>query len=829
MDNTGIIQSVNIDDQMRTAYLDYAMSVIVARALPDARDGLKPVHRRILYAMHDMGIRSNTPYKKSARIVGEVLGKYHPHGDSAVYEAMARMAQDFSMRYPLVDGQGNFGSVDGDAPAAMRYTEARLNRMAEAILADIEKNTVDFADNFDGSLQAPLVLPARLPNLLLNGSSGIAVGMATSIPPHNLRELAAAIDYLIEHFDNLDEVTVDDLMSLVTGPDFPTGGIIIGREGIRQAYSTGRSKLTVRGVARIEETRAGRYTITITEIPYQVNKAGLIERIAELVRAGRIDAISDMRDESDQRGMGIVIELKRGAQPRKVLNQLYKFTPLQSTFSVHLLALVDNEPRLLPLKRALQIFIEHRQVVVIRRTEFELARARHRAHILEGLLIALANLDEVIRTIRQADDVEDARNQLITRFNLTEIQAQAILDMQLRRLAALERQKIEDEHSEVRVRIAGLEDLLADPQKILKVIQDDLKEIVEAHGDDRRTQITAESLEDLSEEDLVADEPVLITLTARGYIKRVSTRQYRTQNRGGRGVTGQGMREEDEVSLIIPARTLNTVLFFSDKGKVYSEKAFQLHEAGRADRGTPVINVLALDANEKITAAVAVPDFAEARYCTMGTLKGKVKRVKLSEFASVRPSGLIAISLDTNDDLCWARVTSGHDDILLVSARGQALRFNENEIRPTGRQAGGVNGIALRKGDMVSSMEVVEPGASLLVATENGYGKTTRLEDYPTKGRATGGVMTIDQHSLDVIGRVASARVVDDEDEVTLITTAGQAIRMKVKQIASTGRATRGVRLIDLAKGDTIKSIARIAARDLATGNGNGDGNGIVE
>jgi DNA gyrase subunit A len=827
--DTGIIQSVDIDEQMRTAYLDYAMSVIVARALPDARDGLKPVHRRILYAMHDMGIRANTPYKKSARIVGEVLGKYHPHGDSAVYDAMARMAQDFSMRYPLVDGQGNFGSVDGDAPAAMRYTEARLNRIAEAILADIEKNTVDFADNFDGTLQEPQVLPARLPNLLLNGSSGIAVGMATSVPPHNMRELAAAIDHLIEHYDNLDEVTVDELMAMVQGPDFPTGGIIVGREGIRQAYITGRSKLTVRGVAQIEEARTGRYTINITEIPYQVNKAGLIERIAELVRGGRIDAISDLRDESDQRGMSIVIELKRGAQPRKVLNQLYKYTPLQSTFSVHLLALVDNEPRLLPLKRALQIFIEHRQVVVTRRSEYDLARARHRAHVLEGLLIALANLDDVIRTIRGADDADDARSKLISRFNLTEIQAQAILDMQLRRLAALERQKIEDEHSEVRQRIAGLEELLADPQKILRVIQKDLKEIVEVHGDERRTQISAESLDDLSEEDLVADEPVLITLTTRGYIKRVSTRQYRTQNRGGRGTTGQGMREEDEISLIIPARTLNTVLFFSDKGKVYSEKAFQLHEAGRTDRGVPVINVLALNANERITAAVAVPSFTEARFCTMGTLKGKVKRVALSEFESVRPSGLIAISLDSDDELCWARVTSGNDDILLISARGQALRFNENEIRPTGRQAGGINGIALRPADKVASMEVVEPGASLLVATEHGFGKCTLLSDYPIKGRATGGVMTIDYHSLDKIGAIAAARVVGPDDEVTLITGGGQAIRLKVKQIAQTGRATRGVRLIDLGRGDTIKSIARIAARDLAGANGNGDGNGIVE
>ena len=812
------LQSVDIDQQMRTAYLDYAMSVIVARALPDARDGLKPVHRRILYAMQDMGIRANTAYKKSARIVGEVLGKYHPHGDSAVYEAMARMAQDFSMRYRLIDGQGNFGSIDGDAPAAMRYTEARLHRMAELMLADIEKNTVDFADNFDGTLQEPLVLPARLPNLLMNGSSGIAVGMATSIPPHNLKELIAAIDYLIENYDNMDDVTVEDLMTLVQGPDFPTGGIIMGRGGIGQAYSTGRSKLTVRGVARIEEARNGRYNIIITEIPYQVNKAGLVERIAELVHEGRIDAISDLRDESDQRGMSIVIELKRGAQPRKVLNQLYKYTPLQSTFSVQMLALVDNEPRLLPLKRALQIFIDHRRVVVTRRTEFDLTKARARAHILEGLLIALANLDEVIRTIREAADADEARTQLITRFKLTDIQAQAILDMQLRRLAALERQKIEDEHTEVRERIAFLEDLLANPKKILQVIRDDLNELGETFGDERRTRISLEDTEDLNEEDLVADEPMLITLTAKGYIKRISTKQFRTQNRGGKGVMGQGMREEDEVSMIIPAHTLHTVLFFSDKGKVYSEKAFQVPEAGRTDRGVPVINVLAMEANERITAAVSVPNFAEASYCVLGTLRGRVKRVSLAEFASVRPSGLIAITLDANDELCWARPTRGNDDILLVTAEGRALRFSETEIRPMGRQAAGVNGMSLKENDRIASLEVVEPGASLLVATQKGFGKRTPLEEYPVKGRATGGVLTIDPKGLDKIGQIASARVVQDDDEVTLITLAGQTLRLRVSQIASTSRATRGVRLIDLANDDTLASIARIAASDFGNG-----------
>ncbi|NLG98362.1 MAG: DNA gyrase subunit A [Chloroflexi bacterium] len=814
----GTVQSVDIEEQMRSAYLDYAMSVIVQRALPDARDGLKPVHRRILYAMHDMGIRSNTAYKKSARIVGEVLGKYHPHGDSAVYDAMARMAQDFSMRYPLVDGQGNFGSIDGDAPAAMRYTEARLNRLSEALLVDIDKNTVDFNDNFDGSLQEPDVLPSRLPNLLLNGSSGIAVGMATSIPPHNLNELAAAIDYLIENYDHLDDVTVDDLMNFVQGPDFPTGAIIVGRESIRQAYTTGRGKLTVRGVATIEEGRSGRFHIAISEIPYQVNKASLVERIAELVREGRIDAISDLRDESDQRGLRIVVELKRGAQPRKVLNQLYKYTALQSTFSVQMLALVDRVPRYLPLKRALQIFIDHRQIVITRRTQFELEKAQRREHILQGLLIALAHLDDVIRTIREAADAEMAREQLIARFKLTEVQAQAILDMQLRRLAALERQKIEDEHREILEQIAMLEDLLSSPKKILKLVQDDIKEIAELYGDERRTRISLDASEELSDEDLIADEPVLITLTERGYIKRVSPRQYRTQNRGGRGVTGQTMREEDEVSLIFPAHTLHTVLFFSDKGKVYSEKAFQVPEAGRTDRGSPIINLLALGPNERITAAMAVPSFKDARYCTMGTQKGKVKRVALREFDNVRPSGLIAITLEDDDQLCWARLTSGNDDIVLVTAKGQALRFSERLVRPMGRPASGVTGIRLQPGDRVTSMEVVEEGAKLLVATTKGYGKCTPLDDYPAKGRATGGVATIDHRSLDKIGEIASARVVNDEDEVMLLTTGGLAIRLRVQQIATTGRATRGVRLIDLAKDHLVASIARLKSSDLENG-----------
>ncbi|HWQ04345.1 MAG TPA: DNA gyrase subunit A [Longilinea sp.] len=808
----GSIQSVDIDEQMRTAYLDYAMSVIVARALPDARDGLKPVHRRILFAMQELGLHSNTAYKKSARIVGEVLGKYHPHGDSAVYDAMARMAQDFSMRYPLVDGQGNFGSVDGDPPAAMRYTEARISVMAEEILTDLDKNTVDFSPNFDGSLEEPLVMPARTPNLLLNGSSGIAVGMATNIPPHNLRELCNAIIYLIDHYDNLDEVTIDSLMELIPGPDFPTGGVIVGRDGIRQAYSTGRGRLIVRGSAQIEEIKNGRYAINITEIPYQVNKTGLIERIAELVREEKIDQISDLRDESDRRGMSIVIELKRGAQPKMVLNQLYKYTPLETTFGVHLLALVDNEPRVLSLKRALQIFVDHREAVITRRTEFELAKARARAHVLDGLLIALANLDAVIQTIRQAKDVETAKFNLVERFNLSEIQAQAILDMQLRRLAALERQKIEDEHREMVERIAYMEDLLANPHKILGVIQEDLRNLIEKYGDDRRTRITAEAHENLRMEDLVADEPVLVTITQRGYIKRTAASLYRTQNRGGRGVSGQTVRDEDEVVTLFPARTLDTLLFFSDRGKVYSEKTYNLPDAGRTDRGIPIVNVLALDSNEHITAALSVHDFSASKYCTMATVKGRMKRVALSEFASVRPSGLIAITLTQGDQLGWARLTSGKDDLILVTVGGKALRIAENAIRAMGRTAAGVTGIRLKGKDQVTSMEVVEPGGFLLVVTRQGFGKRVALTNYPQKGRATGGVITQDIKNMDHTGQVVSARVVQEADDMTFISSNGIVLRLKVKEISLTGRATRGVHLMDLGKGDGVASLARFPA-----------------
>ena len=811
----GSVQHVDIDDQMRSAYLDYAMSVIVARALPDARDGLKPVHRRILYAMHDMGVRANTPYRKSARIVGEVLGKYHPHSDAAVYDSMARMAQDFSMRYTLVDGQGNFGSIDGDAPAAMRYTEARMERLAGEMITDIDKDTVDFGDNFDGSLMEPIVLPGKSPNLLLNGASGIAVGMATNIPPHNLNELASAINYMLDNYQRMDDLTVEDLLDYVKGPDFPTGGIIVGSEGIIQAYSTGRGRIVVRGLAHIEEMRGNRHRIVITEIPYQLNKTNLIERIADLARSGRISDISDLRDESDRRGMSIIIELKRGAQPKKVLNQLYKFTPLQSTFGVQLLALIDGEPRLLSLKRALTTFIQHRIDVITRRTQFELNKARERAHILEGLLIALSNLDAVIDTIRKSPDADIAKQRLISRFDLSDRQAQAILDMQLRRLAALERQKIEDEYKQIQERISYLEGLLADPEKILNLIKEDMDELVEKYGDQRRTHIAIDASEELSDEDLVPDEAILISITERGYIKRMAAKAFRAQHRGGRGVMGHTTKDEDEVLYFFPARTLDTILFFSDRGKVYSEKAYQIPDADRTAKGIPMVNVLALQAGESITAAVPVPHFDADHYCTMVTRKGRIKRLTLSTLASVRSAGIIAINLEKDDLLGWARLTDGQDEIILVTEKGQALRFSEAVVRPMGRTAAGVTGIKLRGDDRVTSMEVAETGADLLVVTTNGYGKRTDLKEYGLKGRANFGVTTINKSAMEVIGKVTAARVVQEEDVLTLISSQGVVLRTKVKNISKSGRAARGSRIMNLKTGDAVATMARTSQADL--------------
>ncbi|MCD6356720.1 MAG: DNA gyrase subunit A [Anaerolineaceae bacterium] len=807
----GNIKQIDIDQEMRSSYIDYAMSVIVSRALPDARDGLKPVHRRILYAMMDMGLRSNTPYKKSARIVGEVLGKYHPHGDQAVYESMARMAQDFSLRYMLVDGQGNFGSVDGDSPAAMRYTEARMDIMAEEMVADIDKDTVDFIDNFDGSLQEPTVLPARLPNMLLNGSSGIAVGMATNIPSHNIKEVCKALRFMIENQDTIDDVTIEDIMKYIPGPDFATGGIIVGTEGIRQGYSTGKGKITVRGRAQIEELRGNRYQIRVTEIPYQVNKTTLIERIAGLVRSGKLSEISDLRDESDRNGMRIIIELKRNSQPKRVLNRLYKFTQLQTTFGINMLALVDGEPRLLPLKRSLQIFIDHRVDVIDRRSQFELEKAKNRAHILEGLLIALANLDEVIKTIRESKDANVAKRNLIERFNLTSIQAQAILDMQLRRLSQLEQEKIEAEHKELLERIAYLEDLLAHPAKVLQLINEDLKEISKKYGDDRRTLIVEGNAEDLTDEDLVSDVAALVTITRNNYIKRVSPRVYRTQHRGGKGVIGQNVKDEDQIDILIPCRALHTLLFFSDRGKVYSERVFELNESGRTDKGMPIVNILALEPNERITAAVAVPDFDAAEFITLATVKGRIKRMPLSELRSVRMSGLIAVNLNEGDRLGWAQLTHGNDEIIMITAGGNALRVKESCIRSMGRGAAGVIGIKLDPDDRLTSMEIVKPKAYLLVVTEKGYGKRTALKNFRTQGRATKGVTTIDKKAIGKIGKIACARVVSKGDQVTLISNNGIMLRLNVDKISSTGRNTKGVHLMKLDEGDQVASIGRIS------------------
>ncbi|MFZ1793540.1 MAG: DNA gyrase subunit A, partial [Anaerolineae bacterium] len=868
--NAGRLRTVDIDREMRGAYLDYAMSVIVARALPDARDGLKPVQRRILYVMHNTGARSSTPYRKSARVVGDVLGKYHPHGDQSVYDAMARLAQDFSIRYLLVDGQGNFGSVDGDPPAAMRYTEVRLSKVSEELLTDLDKDTVDWQDNYDGTIQEPKVLPAALPNLLLNGSSGIAVGMATNIPPHNLRELCTAVAYLVDNWANVEDVSVEDLTKMVQGPDFPTGGIVIGREGILQTYATGRGRIIMRGVATIEDMKKGdRQQIIITELPYQVNKALLIERMAELVNEGRITEISDLRDESDRRGMRMVIELKRGAQPQRVLNRLYKYTALQSTFGAQVLALVEGQPRLLGLKRALVIYIEHRREVIRRRAEFELAKAKARAHILEGLRIALEFLDEVIRIIRQAESAEAAKSQLMGRFGLSELQAQAILDMQLRRLAALERQKIEDEYQEVMKTIAYLEDLLAHPEKILALVKEDMQTLADKFGDERRTKIMADERESFEDEELIPDKAVLISLTQKGYIKQTPVDQYKAQGRGGRGVSGMATKEADEVIFLESARTHDTVLFFSDKGKVYAIKGYQIPEAARDAKGVYLSNLISILPNERISALLPIskslmaaakaerageddeeetddgrletaepaeadelveseetetedggqetaddqqpedqqPAISNQRpTIAMCTLRGRIKRVALSAFSNIRASGLICMTLQEADELSYVRLTRGNNDVMIVTALGQALRFKEQLVREMGRAAGGVRAMKLKKeGDYIAGMEVVEDKGFLLTVTARGYGKCTSLDEYTAKGRGGGGMRTM-TGALDVTGELMAARVVQPSDQITVITSAGTAIRQKVEEIPVSGRATRGSRLINLREGDAVAS-----------------------
>ena len=813
--NLGRIKAIDIEREMKASYLDYAMSVIVSRALPDARDGLKPVHRRILYAMHDMGNKPGTPYRKSARIVGDVLGKYHPHGDSSVYDAMARMAQDFSMRYMLVDGQGNFGSIDGDRPAAMRYTEARMAKLAGEMLVDINKDTVDWQDNFDASLQEPTVLPARVPNMLLNGASGIAVGMATNIPPHNLSELCDAAVYLIDNFDDVDDVTVEDLMQFVKGPDFPTGALVLGGSELSHIYATGRGPITMRAVAEIQEMKANRYRIVVTEIPYQVNKANLIIRMAELVKSGKLKDISDLRDESDRNGMSIVIELKRGAQPKRVLNQLYKFTALQTNFGMNMLALLRGEPRVMPLKMALRVFIEHRQEVITRRTQFDLNKAKERAHILEGLRVALNHLDQIIRTIRQSDSVDDAKMQLMDNFSLSAAQAQAILDMQLRRLAALERQKIEDEYQEVMKTIAYLQDLLANPQKVLQLIKDDILEMKAKYGDERRTQIIAAGAGTFNEEDLIKDEEVLISITQRGYIKRVPSSTYKRQGRGGRGITGMTTREEDDVAFLFAASTHDTVLYFSDKGKVYSEKVWRIPDASRTAKGVSVINLINISPNEKITAAVSISSFKDANYLAMVTRKGRIKRTHLKNFASVRPSGLIALSLDDDDELGWVKLTKGNDDLILVTKLGQSIRFAEREVRSMGRAAAGVNAIKLSQGDRLAGMDVVIPDWELLVITAKGMGKRTPLSEYNQQGRYGYGVRTLSK-VFDVTGDIIDMHVIKGDEDISLISSDGKMIRTKISQIPRMGRATQGARVMNLYKGATVASVAVLSGEDLS-------------
>lgn len=820
----GTVRQIDIQEELKASYLDYAMSVIVARALPDVRDGLKPVHRRILYAMNEMGLRHDRPYRKSARIVGDVLGKYHPHGDAAVYDAMARMAQDFSMRYLLVDGQGNFGSVDGDSPAAMRYTEARLEELAEEILADLDKDTVDFVPNFDDTMQEPSVLPAKVPHLLLNGASGIAVGMATNIPPHNLGEICDAVSYIIDHYGELDEVGADDLMKIVQGPDFPTGGTIVGTEGIRNAFATGKGRLVVRAKIHFEDLKGNRTAIVVTELPYQVNKSNLIEKIADLARSHRIDAISDLRDESDRMGLRIVIELKRGAQPQPALNQLLKYTPLQNTFGVNMLALVDGQPRLLSLKRALVHYVEHRQEVITRRSRHELEIAKRRAHILEGLKTALDHLDEVIRIIRRSRTADTAKENLRKKLQLTDVQAQAILDMQLRRLAALERKKIEDEYVEVIKRIAYLEDLLANPRKVLSLIQEDLSYIGSRYGDARRTRITAEEATELNAEDLIPDEDILISITGRGYVKRVPAATYRPQHRGGRGILGMTTRGHDSVRQLFHANTLDNILFFSHRGKVYQEQAHRIPDASRQARGIPLVNLISLESNrERVTAAIAVPREAEGKYLAMLTRRGKIKRVAVKAFASVRPSGLIAMNLDEGDELRWVGLTSGDDDLIVVTEMGQAIRFHESGVRSMGRAAGGVVAIKLSKDDQVANADVVRDDCDLLVVTERGYGKRSGVARYPTQRRGGSGVLTIDAQRLDEVGRIMDARIVSEPDEVTLISAKGKVIRSKIEDLPRKGRATKGMIVMNLNEGDQLVSLAHLGGKAKGNKRGSGD------
>ncbi len=806
--NDGKIINRDIEQEMRTAYIDYAMSVIVARALPDVRDGLKPVHRRILYTMYQDGLTSDKPYRKSATTVGDVLGRYHPHGDSSVYDAMVRMAQDFSLRYPLIDGHGNFGSIDGDGAAAYRYTEARMSKISETMLTDIEKNTVDFMPNFDDRLQEPVVLPAKIPALLVNGSSGIAVGMATNIPPHNLTEVINGIVKIIDE----DEVTDEDLMSVIKGPDFPTEGIILGREGIKQAYTTGRGKITLRAEAEIEEMSGNKQRIIVNSLPYQVNKARLIENIAGLVREKRIEGISELRDESDrEHKVRVVIELKRDANAQVVLNQLYKFTQMQITFGIIMLALVNGEPKILTLRQCLDNYIEHRKNVILRRTQFDLDKALARAHILEGLKIALDNIDEVINIIRNSYD--DAKERLMKRFGLSDIQAQSILDMRLKTLSGLQREKIDEEYKQLMELIAHLREVLNSETLVFQIIKEELLEIRDKYGDERKTKIAAAEGE-FEIEDLIKEEECVVALSHLGYIKRMPIDTYKSQKRGGKGITGMTTREDDFVKQIFTASTHDTILFFSNKGKLYRLKGYELPEAGRTAKGTAIVNLLQLDNGEKISAVIPIQNFAEGKYLLMGTKNGLIKKTALSEYDSARKTGLLAITLKDEDELIDVRLTDGEDNVVLVTKKGICITFDEKDVRPVGRTAQGVIGIRLDDNDVVIGMESIIRGsnATLLSITENGFGKRTELDEYRVQNRGGRGVITykITPKTGDIVG----IRIATGAEDVMLITDKGTIIRLKVNEISVLGRSTQGVTLMRTNDGSKVVSIELISQEE---------------
>jgi len=796
------IQEVNLSTEMKTSFLDYAMSVIVSRALPDVRDGLKPVHRRILYAMNELGNHADKPHKKSARIVGDVIGKYHPHGDSAVYEAMVRMAQDFNIRYMLVDGHGNFGSVDGDPAAAMRYTEARMSKIAMEMVRDINKDTIDFQDNYDGSEKEPVVLPARFPNLMVNGASGIAVGMATNIPPHQLGEV---IDGILALSRNRD-ITIAELMEIIPGPDFPTAGQILGRSGIRRAYETGKGSITIRAKSMIEEKPNGKQAIIITEIPYQVNKAKLIEKIAELVHDKKIEGISDLRDESDRNGMRIVIEVKRDANANVLLNNLYKQTALQTSFGINMLALVDGRPKVLNLKQMLSRYLDHQIVVIRRRTEFELKKAEARAHILEGLRIALDHIDEIISLIRSSQTTDIARAGLMERFNLTEKQAQAILDMRLQRLTGLEREKIEEEYQELIKLIAELKAILADEEKVLDIIREELTEIKERFNDERRTEIISGNFGEIDDEDLIPEQSVVISLTHNGYIKRLPSATYKSQRRGGRGVQGMGTNEDDFVEHLLSTSTHNTILFFSNKGKVYRLKGYEIPEYSRTAKGIPIINLLEIDKDEWINAVIPIEEFHDDWYLFFATKHGVVKRSQLSQFSHIRKGGLIALHLREGDEVISVGLTDGRKEILIGTMNGMLIRFNETDVRAMSRQATGVKGVTLNEDDQVIGMEIIEGHEDVLVVTKNGYGKRTPLSEYRMQSRGGKGIKTC--NITEKNGPLSAVKAVTGDEDLMVITESGIIIRIPVDSISVTGRNTQGVKLMRLDENEVVSTVA---------------------